>query len=72
MRLNIEVERHGEVPGDHEVAMTSPTERLSFAHSVTSRDVFADGALHAACWLPGRPAGRYSMRDVLLRNPGAE
>ena len=70
--IEYRVERRGEVPGDHEVIMTSPAERLSFSHSVTSRDVFADGALHAACWLMGRPAGRYSMRDVLLRAPGGE
>ena len=70
--IEYRVERRGEVPGDHEVIMTSPAERLCFSHSVTSRDVFADGALHAACWLTGRTAGRYSMRDVLLRGPGAE
>ena len=70
--IEYRVERRGEVPGDHEVIMTSPVERLSFSHSVTSRDVFADGALHAACWLMGRTAGRYSMRDVLLRDPVAE
>jgi 4-hydroxy-tetrahydrodipicolinate reductase len=70
--IEYRVERSGEVPGDHEVIMTSPLERLGFSHSVTSRDVFADGALHAACWLLGRTAGRYSMRDVLLRDPAAE
>ena len=70
--IEYRVERRGEVPGDHEVIMTSPVERLSFSHSVTSRDVFADGALHAASWLMGRPVGRYSMRDVLLRDPGPE
>ena len=70
--IEYRVERRGEVPGDHEVIMTSPVERLSFSHSVTSRDVFADGALHAACWLMGRTAGRYSMRDVLLADPAAE
>jgi 4-hydroxy-tetrahydrodipicolinate reductase len=70
--IEYRVERRGEVPGDHEVIMTSPLERLGFSHSVTSRDVFADGALHAACWLLGRTAGRYSMRDVLLRDPAAE
>ncbi len=70
--IEYRVERRGEVPGDHEVIMTSPLERLGFSHSVTSRDVFADGALHAACWLLGRTAGRYSMRDVLLGDPAAE
>lgn len=59
-------ERRGEVPGDHEVMFRSATERLSFAHSVTTRQVFADGALRAARWVIGRPAGRYAMRDVLF------
>ena len=60
-------ERRGEVPGDHTVVFRSPTETLSFAHSVTTRDVFADGALRAARWVAaGRAPGRYSMRDVLF------
>jgi 4-hydroxy-tetrahydrodipicolinate reductase len=59
-------ERRGEVPGDHDVVMSSPTERLTFAHSVTTRQVFADGALRAARWVIGRPAGLYRMGDVLF------
>jgi len=64
--VRFEVERRGEVPGDHEVVMRSPTERLTFAHSVTTRQVFADGALRAARWTIGQPAGLYGMRDVLF------
>lgn len=64
--VRFEVERRGEVPGDHEVVMRSPTERLTFAHSVTTRQVFADGALRAARWAIGRAAGLYGMRDVLF------
>jgi len=59
-------ERRGEVPGDHEVVMRSPTERLTFAHSVTTRGVFADGAIRAARWVVGRDPGRYAMSDVLF------
>jgi 4-hydroxy-tetrahydrodipicolinate reductase len=59
-------ERRGEVPGDHDVVMSSPTERLTFAHSVTTRQVFADGALRAARWVIGRPAGLYRMGEVLF------
>ena len=59
-------ERRGEVPGDHEVVMRSATERLSFAHSVTTRQVFADGAIRAAAWVVGQPPGRYRMSDVLF------
>lgn len=63
--IHYESERRGEVPGDHTVILASGTERLSFHHSVTTRDVFADGALRAARWIAGRPAGLYSMQDVL-------
>lgn len=59
-------ERRGEVPGDHEVVLVSPTERLTFAHSVTTRQVFADGAIRAARWVVGQEPGSYSMSDVLL------
>lgn len=61
-------ERRGEVPGDHDVVMRSPTETLTFAHSVTTRQVFADGAIRAARWVVGKPAGRFLMRDVLFDN----
>ena len=65
-QIQFEVERRGEVPGDHEVVMSTATERLSFAHSVTTRQVFADGALRAAQWLIDQRPGLYSMQDVLF------
>lgn len=58
-------ERRGEVPGDHAVIFTSANESLRFEHSVTTRDVFAEGALRAARWAVGRKPGRYTMHDVL-------
>jgi 4-hydroxy-tetrahydrodipicolinate reductase len=64
--IKFQVERQGEVPGDHSVIWSSPAETLTLAHSVTSRDVFAAGALHAARWASGRSAGFYSMHDVLF------
>ncbi len=57
--------RRGEVPGDHSVIFESATERLEFSHSVSTRDVFAEGALRAALWVIDKPPGWYSMRDVL-------
>ena len=65
--LNIESHRVGEVPGDHDLVMHTDTERLTFAHSVTTREVFVAGTLRAAKWVVGRPAGRYAMADVLFR-----
>lgn len=64
--VRFEVERRGNVPGDHQVVMSSLTERLTFAHSVTTRQVFADGALRAARWVVGQSPGRYRIRDVLF------
>lgn len=64
--VRYEVERRGDVPGDHEVVMRSKTERVTFAHSVKTRQVFADGALRAARWVVSRPPGKYRMQDVLF------
>jgi len=66
--VTFESERRGEVPGDHEVVMRSATESLTFTHSVTTRQVFADGALRAARWIAGKSPGRYAMSDVLFGN----
>ena len=65
--IKFEAERRGEVPGDHEVTMRTATESLSFGHSVTTRQVFVDGAMRAARWVVRQPAGAYSMQDVLFR-----
>ena len=57
--------RGGTVPGDHDVAFLGPQERLILSHRAESRAIFARGALAAARFLSGRPAGLYSMRDVI-------
>ena len=62
----IEAERRGDVTGDHSVTLASSTERLVLSHSVTNRQVFADGALRAARWVTKQKPGRYQMKDVLL------
>lgn len=64
--IRYESERRGEVPGDHDVIFSSPTERLSLRHSVTTRQVFAEGALRAARWVVSQPPGLYGMHDVLF------
>ena len=57
--------RGGDVVGDHTVHFAADGERLELTHRASSRDTFASGALRAAQWLRGRPAGLYSMQDVL-------
>lgn len=63
------VERRGDVPGEHSVTFASDSERLTLEHSVRTRDVFARGAITAARWIVGQPAGLYSMDDVLFSGP---
>lgn len=57
--------RGGSVAGDHDVMFLGPEERLVLSHRAESRMVFARGALAAARFLHGKPAGLYSMRDVI-------
>ncbi len=57
--------REGEVVGDHTVSFGGPGERLELTHRASSREIFARGALRAAQWIIGKPAGLYSMQDVL-------
>lgn len=57
--------RGGTVAGDHDVLFLGPEERLILSHRAENRMIFARGALAAARFLVGRPAGTYSMRDVI-------
>lgn len=57
--------RGGSVAGDHTVHFLGQDERLSLTHLAEDRSIFAHGAVRAAQWLIGRPAGRYAMREVL-------
>lgn len=57
--------REGEVVGDHTIRFSTPFETLEITHRARTRDVFAQGALAAARWAVGRPAGLYGMDDVL-------
>jgi 4-hydroxy-tetrahydrodipicolinate reductase len=57
--------RGGTVAGDHDVMFLGPEERLILSHRAESRAIFARGALAAAKFLKGKPAGLYSMRDVV-------
>lgn len=57
--------RGGTVAGDHSVLFLSDNERLTLSHMAENREIFAKGAVRAAQWLIGKPAGRYGMTDVL-------
>ena len=57
--------RGGSVVGDHLVVFAGEGERIELGHRGEDRTIFARGALKAALWLAGKPAGRYHMAEVL-------
>jgi 4-hydroxy-tetrahydrodipicolinate reductase len=57
--------RGGSVAGDHQLVFAGEGERIELGHRAESRTIFAQGAVKAALWLAGKPAGRYTMADVL-------
>jgi 4-hydroxy-tetrahydrodipicolinate reductase len=57
--------RGGDVVGDHTVMFASLGERIELIHRAGDRAIFARGALRAARWVVGQPAGVYDMQDVL-------
>jgi 4-hydroxy-tetrahydrodipicolinate reductase len=67
--IGLHAVRGGGVIGEHRVLFLAPRERLELAHAATDRALFADGALAAARWIAGRPAGRYGMRSLFEAAP---
>jgi 4-hydroxy-tetrahydrodipicolinate reductase len=63
--IEFSVVREGDIVGEHTVTFAAAGERLEITHRATDRMAFARGALRAAAWLVGRPAGLYGMQDVL-------
>jgi 4-hydroxy-tetrahydrodipicolinate reductase len=57
--------RGGTVAGEHEVRFLGPKEQIILSHRAENRMIFAKGALAAARFLVGKPAGLYSMHDVI-------
>lgn len=57
--------RGGDIVGEHTVLFAGEGERLEITHRASSRRLFAQGAMRAAAWLPGRSPGLYGMQDVL-------
>ncbi len=57
--------RLGDIFGDHEIVFCGNSERIQIKHQAHSRDLFVVGALKAVKWVFGKPAGLYSMQDVL-------
>lgn len=65
LEIGMHAVRGGDVVGDHTVIFANVGERVELVHKASSRDTFAKGALRAAQWAAGQPAGLYDMQDVL-------
>ena len=66
--IGIHAVRGGTIVGEHEVLFCGEDEIITLSHSARSKKVFAAGAIKAAKWLAGKPAGLYNMKDLLSDN----
>jgi len=57
--------RGGSIVGDHSVIFAGSNEVIEISHSAQSRDTFAVGAIKAAKYLKGKPAGLYNMQNLI-------
>jgi len=64
--IGIHAVRGGTIVGEHSVLFCGRDEVIEISHSAASKEVFAVGAVRAARYLSGKPAGLYSMEDVIL------
>ena len=63
--IGVHAIRVGDNVGEHTIVFSTLGETIELSHSAHSRDCYVRGALQAAKFLAGRPAGRYTMNDVL-------
>ena len=66
--IGISAVRGGNIVGEHEVIFAGTDEVITFKHTAYSKAIFAKGAVQAAKFLAGKPAGLYDMRDVIEAN----
>ena len=63
--IGISAVRGGTIVGDHDVIFAGADEVITFSHTAYSKAVFGKGAIQAAKFLAGKPAGMYDMSDVI-------
>jgi len=63
--IGISAVRGGTIVGDHDVIFAGADEVITFSHRAYSKTVFGKGAVQAAKFLAGKPAGMYDMSDVI-------
>ena len=63
--IGISAVRGGTIVGEHEVIFAGADEVIEIKHTAYSKAIFGNGALQAAKFLKGQPAGMYNMSDVI-------
>ena len=63
--IGVHAIRMGNIIGEHEVIVGTDTQTITLKHEAHSRALFAEGALAAACFLIGKPAGIYGMKEMI-------
>ncbi len=63
--IGLHAVRGGTIVGDHEIIFAGNDEVIELKHSAHSKEVFAVGAIKAAKFITGKPAGMYSMSDLM-------
>ena len=63
--IGIHAVRGGTITGEHEVIFAGHDEIIKISHSARSKELFATGAINAAKFICGKPAGLYNMADML-------
>ena len=63
--IGIQAVRMGNLPGTHVVCISTDSQTIELKHEAHDRSLFADGALSAARFLVGKPAGLYDMKGIV-------
>lgn len=63
--IGIHAVRGGTIVGEHSVIFAGNDEIIELKHSAASKEIFAVGALKAAAFMVDKPAGMYSMNDLI-------
>ena len=65
--IGISAVRGGTIVGEHDIIFAGEDEVITLSHVAYSRAVFGKGAVQAAKYLAGKPAGLYTMKDVIVK-----
>lgn len=63
--IGIHAVRGGTIVGEHEIIFAGHDEIIKISHTAMSKEIFATGSINAALFICGKPAGLYSMNDLI-------